>query len=332
MKIVYLINKSSYSSIPVLWADYLNVKKTAQVRIITFKSLFNISNCFFLLNSNLIHGHHIKIMALFCLISKKKIFTVHSSFIFLSNLNKFFLKFIFKRSDKIIFVNQPLFDVLPTEYKEIIELKYSVILNGVNLNENKSNIDIFSKYNLDKNLRIIFHPARFIKLKNHKKIIEAFFLLKEKVPNVYLVLAGEGKMEKEIHSLVAEKKMLKNVMFLGSVSREVVFSFLTQSELFLMMSFSEGLNMSFLEALSFNTKILVSDLPQFRFPFYKYQIDPRENNVFFTSPFKEKKIANKMEEVLFIKKKENQIGDFFSIDIMIEKYLEQYKLIFYKND
>ena len=44
------------------------------------------------------------------------------------------------------------------------------------------------------------------------------------------------------------------------------------AELFVMPSISEGLNVAFLEALSLNKKILVSNIDQFTYPFDKYNL------------------------------------------------------------
>jgi glycosyltransferase involved in cell wall biosynthesis len=273
---------------------------------------------------DVVHGHHIKAMALFLgsnlKAKRKSLYTVHGSYLFLSKINAMLLKFIFKASDKIIFVNQMLYDVLPQSYKDLIVGKYEVILNGVESNYDYKRSDVYEKFNIDKEDTVCFHPARFVTEKNHIRLISAFKPLIEQNSKIKLYLAGDGKLKKEIVDHIALLNLQENVILLGLIDRDEVYNFLERCDLFLMPSISEGLNIAFLEAISMKTKIVVSDIEQFTYPLKAYGLEPKFLNVTFVDP--EDEVA--MSQGIFYALQEEQVtgydGGDFSLGSMMEKY------------
>jgi glycosyltransferase involved in cell wall biosynthesis len=273
---------------------------------------------------DVVHGHHIKAMALFLgsnlKAKRKSLYTVHGSYLFLSKINAMLLKFIFKASDKIIFVNQMLYDVLPQSYKDLIVGKYEVILNGVESNYDYKRSDVYEKFNIDKEDTVCFHPARFVTEKNHIRLISAFKPLIEQNSKIKLYLAGDGKLNKEIVDHIALLNLQENVILLGLIDRDEVYNFLERCDLFLMPSISEGLNIAFLEAISMKTKIVVSDIEQFTYPLKAYGLEPKFLNVTFVDP--EDEVA--MSQGIFYALQEEQVtgydGGDFSLGSMMEKY------------
>ena len=255
MNIVYIVNKVSITSIPSRWIEFLkNNNREDDVFLFDLKQMFR---CFIYKKSaTIIHGHHVKSMSVFLIFNfmfkLKNIYTVHGSYLYLSRYNKFLFRFVMNNTDKIAFVNTVLYDQLPNKLKEKISDKYQIIFNGVESDYNYEKIDIFKKYNLDSHKQYIFHPARFVEEKNHLNVIEGFKLAYIENNDLILILAGEGKLRYQIESKIKELGIENQVKLIGLIKKDEVYNFYNSSELFIMPSVSEGLNVSFLEALSMN--------------------------------------------------------------------------------
>ena len=329
MKLIYIVNSISKTSIPWRWSDYFNGHSSKvevkMMSINTFKKqIFKVKN-----SVDIVHGHHIKAMALFLLanmlLKKKSVYTVHGSYLFLSKMNVRLLKFIFNYSHKIIFVNKMLYDVLPSAMKASIENKYEIILNGVETNYNYRKTDVYKKFGINANDTILFHPARFVSEKNHLNILEALKLVVEKNDKIKLLLAGDGKLKEEIEARIKVLNLEKYVILLGTIERDEVYNFLERCDLFLMPSVSEGLNIAFLEAISMQSKVLVSNIEQFVYPVEAYGLNPDEINVTFVDPLDTKNMALDMWSALEKKKNLEYDCSDFSLETMMHKYEAVYE-------
>ncbi|HEY7867088.1 MAG TPA: glycosyltransferase family 4 protein [Psychromonas sp.] len=329
MRLKYIVNGISKTSIPWRWSEYFNKHSTViNIQMLSVKDfrkkIFEIKN-----TTDIVHGHHIKAMVFFLvaniLLRKRSVYTVHGSYLFLSKVNAALLKFIFKYADRIIFVNKMLYDVLPEEMKKQINDKCEIILNGVETDFNYAKTDVYKKFNIDAQDTVLFHPARFVPEKNHLRIIAALKSLVEQNSKIKLVLAGDGKLKKELQKSITDLKLEDNVIMIGLIERDEVYNFLERCDLFLMPSVSEGLNIAFLEAISMHCKILVSNIEQFVYPVEAYRLIPDELNVTFVDPLDEKEIASGILSAL--DKEQNYTYDCadFSLKTMMNKYESIYR-------
>ena len=331
MKIIYLINKCSKTSVPIMWAKYINQKLLdINIDIVTIKP-FSLNYIKKIKSADIIHGHHIKAMGFYLLsnniFKKKTVFTVHGSYLYLSKENKKILKYIFDKADNIVFVNKFLYDILPKELQKIILNKYKIILNGVDLDFGYKEIDIYKKFNLDKKSIIIFHPARFVKEKNHLKFLDVFKKFHRYNTKAKLVLAGDGKLRDEIELKIEKLNLKESVILLGIINKNDVYNFLLNCNLFIMPSVSEGLNIAFLEAISMNSKILVSDIEQFSYIFEYYNLNPKEYNIYLANPNNIEDMFEVLINALNNKKNESLNKNFFGLERMLKEYQNVYKKI-----
>ena len=324
MKIAYLINTITKTSVPIGWSKYIkNNFKNLNISLVSIKQ-FSLKNLKQIVQSNILHGHHIKVMAILIFLNfifnKQTVYTVHGSYLYLSEDNKKLLKYILKRVNKVIFVNKFLYDALPNELKDMIKNKYKIILNGVDIDFKYKKTDVYSKFNISQDDKIIFHPARFVKEKNHINVIKSFKLLQQIDAKTKLILAGDGVLKLEILAIIEELDLKDHVVLLGLIDREEVYSFLEKCDLFIMPSISEGLNIAFLEAMSMNTKILVSDIEQFTYPFKHYALKPLDYNVYFANPNNVENLFNGLVQALNSKKNQNFDMNIFSLKNMMKEY------------
>lgn len=103
--------------------------------------------------------------------------------------------------------------------------------------------------------------ARLVKWKGVEGIIRAIALLKEKFPDIKLVIAGDGpereKLEKTAHDLAVADR----VDFLGNISRAETWRLRKQSELYVLNSTYEGLPHTVLTSFAAEIPTVATDIP-----------------------------------------------------------------------
>ena len=109
-----------------------------------------------------------------------------------------------------------------------------------------------------KNKKVFINIGRLSPEKGHVKLINAFAKVHQKYPEVCLVNLGSGVLEKEIHLLIKNLKLTKNVFYLGQVSNP--YSYLNEASCFILPSDHEGQPMTLLEALILKKPIIATDI------------------------------------------------------------------------
>ncbi len=208
---------------------------------------------------DVIHAHYIIILPLLYFIQKYSrnniviISTVHKilkdTIWGKNNIFLYFGKyFLDKYSDGIILLN----DISLSEFKGHISNKYTIIPNGINMND----LGVNRKTN---NILKIGYCGRFIKHKNIDLIIKAFYALSKEYDEIELVLIGDGPTKKEIEKLVAFYDLEDRVQFTGVVDN--VIKYLSGIDIYITTSKSEGISYSMLEVLSLGKMIVAFDVP-----------------------------------------------------------------------
>ena len=334
MRILYIVNNKSKTSIPLRWCSYANKQNMKwRICIKEYSEIVALIREFYC--TDIIHGHHVKSMFIAILLNiffrKPTIYTIHGSTKYLSKVNLFFLNFVLHYTDKLVFVNDILYEELSLKQKSKIVDKYEVILNGVELDLNYTKEDVFKKYSIPPNKKYVFHPARFVEEKNHIRILKAFKSLVTKNSDLVLILAGDGILRREIENTINELGINKDVFLIGTIERDEVYNFLEKAELFIMPSVSEGLNIAYLEALSMECKILVSDIKQFTYPISYYNLKPSEINIFYCNPHDISDIEKSLLVSLNSNKNTGYSAKEFSLLSMLKKYKKTYLKVLIKN-
>ncbi len=113
---------------------------------------------------------------------------------------------------------------------------------------------------ISENAPVVGHVGRFVSQKNHKGLIEILKLLHLEIPNVCLVLIGDGPLKTAIEKQVASSGLSAQVRFLGT--RADIERILPSFDVFCFPSVSEGLPISVLEARMAGTPVVASAIPQ----------------------------------------------------------------------
>lgn len=162
---------------------------------------------------------------------------------------------IAKYADKII--------TLSKEQQKYFKEKYNrdteYIPNGTELRD-KSNPDIIEKkWGLKKDKYILF-LSRVVPGKGLENLIEAF---KEIDCDLQLIIAGESEYVTDFRDkMLSMASSDKRIKFIGFVEGQELIELYSNAYLFVFPSEAEGMPMCLLEALSYDTPCLVSDIPE----------------------------------------------------------------------
>ena len=168
---------------------------------------------------------------------------------------KFGEKMIAKHANEII--------VLSQEQQKYFKNKYNrdtrYIPNGVTLHPIREANLIKEKYHLEKNGYNLL-VSRIVPGKGIETLIEAYKKAKTDLP---LIIAGDADFVDDFQKAIKEQAKDDNrVIFIGFVSGELLDELYSNANLFIFPSEAEGMPMVLLEALSYNTPCLVSDIPE----------------------------------------------------------------------
>ncbi len=125
--------------------------------------------------------------------------------------------FIYSKAMRIVVLSEGFKQNLKT--KGVSEDKIEVIHNWINLNEfkiQKSNNDIYSKYNIKKNNFHIVYAGSQGKMQQLEVLIRAFKNL-ESYPNIKFLLLGTGTEHENLKKIIKLEKLNHKVFMLGRV-------------------------------------------------------------------------------------------------------------------
>jgi len=155
---------------------------------------------------------------------------------------------------QLIVPTKKIYNIFKEKYNpdEII----NIIPTGIDIERfSKENIDkeelnkLIKKYNLE-NSFIIGSVSRLGKEKNVDKLIIEFSKLIDRIPNIKLLLVGDGPDKKNLKDLVKELKISKNVIFVGKVPIEKIQTYYHLMDVFSTFSTTETQGLTVLEALA----------------------------------------------------------------------------------
>ncbi|RDW20402.1 glycosyltransferase family 1 protein [Oceanobacillus chungangensis] len=110
---------------------------------------------------------------------------------------------------------------------------------------------------IEKDALILGHVGRFAYQKNHSYLLNIFEGVKHRIPNAYLLLAGDGPLKEKVMAKSSELYLDKNVKFLGI--REDIDALLQAFDMFIFPSIHEGLPVTLIEAQGAGLPCVISD-------------------------------------------------------------------------
>lgn len=132
------------------------------------------------------------------------------------------------------------------------------IPNGVKIQKKVNDNGFLKQYGLVKNSYILA-VGRFVPEKGFHDLIVSFSKIKHK--KMKLVIAGDADYETEYSRKLKKDAVNSGCVLTGFIQKENLAQLYTHACLFVLPSYHEGLPFSLLEALSYGTDVLVSNIP-----------------------------------------------------------------------
>ena len=163
------------------------------------------------------------------------------------------------RTAQVTAISKSTADAL-TEYEYIPRDKINVIYNGIkDLDEKQYDRNkLLNELGLSADYRYVGTISRLDPIKNHSMMIKAYSEVKQKLPDVKLIIIGDGDKMSDLKQLVKDLDIEQDVVFTGFIDNPQ--RFITLFEIFLLSSFSEGTSMTLLEAMSLAKPCVVTDV------------------------------------------------------------------------
>jgi len=243
---VHLIPKYEYTiHIPVISAAYQIIRKAIDIRHLLRT-----------IQPDILHSHYANIYGYLASYTgfHPHILTCHGSDLLFhperSRIEKYFIKRALHHADKI---------TLPSEemYRKAVEygadpIKITKIQYGINIKEFPLTI------NKPKKIHLLSTRMLTTRYKT-EIIIEAFSLIHNKYPGLFLEIVGDGPERSRLEQIVADKKIRKNVNFWGTVDHSQINKFYQQATVYITASPTDGLSISLLEAFASGVFPIIPD-------------------------------------------------------------------------
>ena len=137
-----------------------------------------------------------------------------------------------------------------------------VIYNGVDTKAIEKKLSIKYEKIIPKNNDIfcVGTVGRLVKKKDHETLIKAYAHFCKNYRNTILVIAGDGPLKENLLNLVKKLEINKNVLFLGHILRNKVYSLLNEIDIFVISSRYEGFCNAMVEAMVARKTIIASNI------------------------------------------------------------------------
>ena len=201
---------------------------------------------------------------------------------------------------------QTIFVLSPEFKKKLIEWGYrgQIVVETTMIDdrliENFSMEKKLKRKESSKITKILF-LARLEREKGIFEMIEAFKMLSKNIKNIELTIAGDGQDFKKVKELV---KDIDNIYVVGEVGGEEKIKIFIDSDVYCLPSYSEGLPISVLEAISFGLPVITTKVGGLKYFFQNEKmgklIEPKDTH----------QLKDALKNLLSDKEAMNQIAKF----------------------
>lgn len=165
-----------------------------------------------------------------------------------------------KFTDTIITMNGEDFEIAKK-----FKIKNTYKVNGVGVDLKKYNLDNFDRKIIRQSLNlnvydfVILMIAEVNKNKNHKQMIDAIEILKNKgIDNIKVLCAGDGVIFDEVKQYIKDKTLQENIYMLGF--RTDINELISACDIGILMSYREGLPRNIMELMACKKPVIGTDI------------------------------------------------------------------------
>lgn len=153
--------------------------------------------------------------------------------------------------------------VLETMRSYSVELPVRIIPTGIELDkfQREMQVDIREQYHLKPQQPLMLSLSRLAYEKRIDQVIAMMPKIINEMPDVCLIIAGDGPAMADLKQQVKQLKVENNVIFVGMIDHQAVGDFYQAADVFVSASVSESQGLTYIEALAAKTKIVVTHSP-----------------------------------------------------------------------
>jgi glycosyltransferase involved in cell wall biosynthesis len=231
-------------------------------------------------------------------------------------------------TDKVVAVSETVKrDIL--KYDGLTDDKVTVIYNGIDTQR----VFDTNRNSMRANLRIppeapvIGTVGRLTIQKGQKYLLDAVAMLREKFPQILLLIVGDGPIRDELGSRIKALGIDKNAILLGT--RRDIPQLLSAMDIFVLPSLWEGLGTSLIEAMAAGKAVIATDIAPFREIINSEKVGilvPVEDSKAMASSiellFNDKSLAE-----TFGRSAKERVFSHFTMDITVNRYVSLFENI-----
>ena len=243
-----------------------------------------------------------------------------SRFSWIKKIFIFMFKGTLKNSKKIIALTE-------TEKKEMTNLgikeeKIEIIPNGLNLKEfeNINKINLYSKYNIPGNNKIIGYFGRLQYIKGIDISLEVLSLLKDRLAFTFLIIGPDEGEKEKLETMAKGLKIETKIIFTGILTGKEKLETIRSCDLFLFTSRSEGLPITVLEIAALGIPQILSkncNVPEIEKGGAGFEFNLQDRQ----------KMADKIMEILsdqnlynnLSENSKKMVSDYFDLNLIVQK-------------
>jgi glycosyltransferase involved in cell wall biosynthesis len=255
---------NEHSKVHIENIDFIDLKVPRNKYFETFLHSFLSTIHVFFLKPDIAHFHNTGpgiFIPLLKLRRIKVVFTYHNISYTQKKWNSIAKKFLslsekisMKFSDSVIFISKPLQKYVSSRFNLPSQ---NLIYNGVRIPVPSNDISYIQSLGLEKR-KYIISVGRFMEEKGFDYLIDAF--QKAQLQDFKLVLVGDADYPTTYSTKLKQHAIQNNVILTGNITGENLNQIYSHAKLFVISSYSEGLPIVLLEALSFKLDILASNI------------------------------------------------------------------------
>jgi glycosyltransferase involved in cell wall biosynthesis len=139
--------------------------------------------------------------------------------------------------------------------------RFMVIPNGIRMQDYEKlppRAECRAQFKLLPGAKLIGTVGRMVRVKNHKLLIEALFLVRQTVGDVHLAIIGEGDMREQLAAYASDLDVSEDVSLVKE-TRKIDY-FYGAIDIFCLSSDSEGMPLTLLEALASGVPVVSTDV------------------------------------------------------------------------
>ena len=172
----------------------------------------------------------------------------------------FFDRRAIKLTDRLVCVSEYLSRYMAEKVK-VPKNRIEIIKNGIALDNYKprwitTSYPLRGKYGIPEDAKLLVTVGRLESVKGQEYLLEAFEKLAGQYKNLCLWIIGDGSLREILSSYVKTKELENTVFFTGNVNN--VKDYLSESDVFILPSLSEGTPMALLEAMASGLTIVAT--------------------------------------------------------------------------